>query len=183
MRQFLIPVILLIAAVGMFMLYTNPAYQGAKTLQAQEASYKDALTKSAELRAIRDQLLQKRATFVASDIDKLQHVLPDNVDNIRLIIDINNIAARHNISLTNVALGDVSQVATTASAAAVGSGNNPVGSVTVGFSIVANYDNYLAFLQDIEHSLRIVDVDKISFTAATANLNTYMFDVRTYWLH
>ncbi len=187
MTRFLTPLALLAAAIGLFMLYTNPTYQdpvsGIKALSAESASYDDALAKSSELHAVRDQLLAKRATFAQSDIDKLQRVLPDNVDNIRLIIDINNIASRHNLSLSNVALGTVSQGVTTASAAAVGSGNSPVGSVVVGFSLVASYDNYLAFLQDLEHSLRIVDIESITFRAETSSLNTYTFQVRTYWLH
>ena len=121
MRRFFVPLILLAAAIGLFVFYTNPTYQdtvnGIKVLSAQRASYEDALAKSSELRAVRDQLLQKRAVFVQSDIDKLRHVLPDNVDNIRLIIDINNIASRHSLSLTDVALGDVSQSSVAATAA------------------------------------------------------------------
>lgn len=187
MRQFLVPLILLMAAIGLFVLYTNPTYQdgatGIKALSEKSASYDDAFKKSSELRAVRDTLLARRSTFATSDIDKLKHVLPDNVDNIRLIIDINNIAARHSLSLTNVALGDVSQNPAVASVATVGQSASPVGSVTVGFSLIANYDDYLAFLQDLEHSLRIVDIEKISFIITTANLNTYTFNVRTYWLH
>ncbi|MDO8518518.1 MAG: type 4a pilus biogenesis protein PilO [bacterium] len=187
MRQFFVPLILTLAAIGLFALYTNPTYKDGETgigaLSAKSASYDDAFEKSSELRAMRDKLLAQRSTFATSDIGKLQHVLPDNVDNIRLIIDINNIAARHSLSLTNVALGDVSQSQSVASIAAVGQSSSPVGSVTVGFSLVANYDDYLAFLQDLEHSLRIVDIEKMSFTVATANLNTYTFTVRTYWLH
>jgi hypothetical protein len=52
--------------------------------------------------------LAKRDTFAAEDVQKLERTLPDNVDNIRLIIDINNIAARHGLTLKNVALGTVS---------------------------------------------------------------------------
>ncbi len=183
MTRFLLPLALFAAAVGLFVLYTNPTYQTIKTLGVEQASYDDALAKSSELHAVRDQLLAKRATFAQADIDKLQHVLPDNVDNIRLIIDINNIASRHGLSLANVALGEVSGGSTAASAAAVGASGSPIGSVTVGFSLVANYDNYLAFLQDLEHSLRIVDIEKISFRADGGVLNTYTFQVRTYWLH
>ena len=182
MTRFFVPLVLLAAAVGLFAFYTNPAYQAIKALGVENASYDDALAKSSELHSVRDQLLAKRATFAQSDIDKLQHMLPDNVDNIRLIIDINNIASRHSLSLTNVALGEVSGNSKMPTAAAVGSSNSPIGSVTVGFSLVANYDYYLAFLQDLEHSLRIVDVEKISFRADTGTLNTYTFDVRTYWL-
>ena len=110
-------------------------------------------------------------------------MLPDNVDNIRLIIDINNIAARHNLTLSSVQLGDTSATAVQGSSLAVGPSDSAVGSVQVSFSVVSNYDNFIAFLEDVEHSLRIIDVDKISFEAGQGDLNTYTLEIRTYWLH
>jgi hypothetical protein len=183
MTRFLIPLVLLAAAIGLFVLYTNPAYQTIKELSAQAASYDDALDKSAELRGLRDKLLATRASFSNDDVQKLSHVLPDNVDNIRLIIDINNIAARHRLTLSGVELGQTSSGASKGSSVAVGPSGSSVGSVTVGFGVTATYDDFLAFLSDLEHSLRIVDVTKISFTAGSGNLNNYQLEIRTYWLH
>lgn len=180
--RLILPLILLIAAGGLFVVYTNPAYQGIKNTGAQVSSYDDALNKSQELRSIRDQLLSKRNTFSADDVQKLEHVLPDNVDNIRLIIDIDNIAARHGLSLRNVQLGGVSDSAGKQSALSVGPSGSAIGSVEVGFSVNASYDNFLAFLRDVEHSLRIVDVESIKFSSQGGTDN-YTLTIRTYWLH
>ncbi len=166
-------------------MYTNPVYQGTKSLAAQAASYDDALTKSQELKKIRDEKLSKLGTFTAENKQKLERILPDNVDNIRLIIDINNIAARHNLTLKNVALGTLSDSASKRSSAAVGASGDPVGSVDVSFGVEASYDTMLAFLMDIEHSLRVVDVEMLSFRASAlgTDKNDYNFTIRTYWLH
>ena len=94
------PTILIVVAAGLFIAYTNPQYQEVKILQAQVASYDQALTQSSQLRAARDTLLSKRNTFSTDDVRKLERILPDNVDNIRLIIDIDNIAARHGLDAT-----------------------------------------------------------------------------------
>ena len=174
------PLMLVAAAIGLFVWYTNPTYQTIKSLSIQNASYDNALNKAQELRGLRDSLLNKRNGFAPADLDKLQKILPDNVDNIRLIIDINTIATRHNLALTNVDLGAVSKQA----AAAASGDTSPVGSVDVGFSVTtANYSDFLAFVQDVEHSLRLVDVTKISFSAAASGPITYTMSVRTYWLH
>lgn len=183
MIRFLLPIILLITAIGLFSLYTNPTYQNIKVLSAKAASYQEALTKAQELRSVRDDLLKKRNEFSPELVTKLNHMLPDNVDNIRLIIDINNIAARHNLTLTDVSLGDISDGSTPRNSGAVGSTGEPVGSVEVGFTIVASYEAYLAFLEDLEHSLRIVDVTKVSFKPESGNITNYQFSIRTYWLH
>ena len=169
------------------MLYTNGAYQHIKGLQAQVGAFDDALDKAKELKSRRDSLLSKRNTFSAENVQKLERILPDNVDNIRFIIDINSVAARRNLSLRNVSLGTISDARTKPNALAVGSSGDPVGSAVVSFSLTASYEDFLAFLQDLEHSLRIVDVEKISFKPDTigdaAGRYEYTMTIRTYWLH
>lgn len=183
MMRLIIPIVLVAAAIGLFVLYTNPTYQASKDLQTQAASYDDALNKSQELRTIRDQLLSKRNTFSVDDVQKLTEVLPDNVDNIRLIIDVNNIAARHSLSLSGVQLGSVSNSRAAPSAGSAGASGDAVGSVDVGFSVTASYNDMQAFLQDLEHSLRIIDVEKLNFSVSgTGDSNSYSFTIRTYWL-
>ena len=177
------PIVLIAAAIGLFALYTNGTYQRIKALQTQVAAFDTALTTANSLKAQRDTLLSKRNTFSAENVQKLEHILPDNVDNIRFIIDINSIAARHNLSLRNVSLGSISDSKNKRGALAVGASGDPVGSAEVSFSLSASYDNYLTFLQDIEHSLRIVDVGKISFKPGQGEAYEFNMTIKTYWLH
>ena len=181
--RLLFPLILVIAAIGLFVMYTNPAYQALKGTQAKVAAYDDALDKSQELKSLRDKLQSARNAFSPEDEQKLVRLLPDQVDNIRLIIDINNIASRRGLVVSNVALGEVSQSSAAATSLAVGPSSDPGGSVSLGFAVTASYEEFLSFLQDLEHSLRILDVEKLSFTGATGGKYTFDFVIRTYWLH
>lgn len=182
MARLFFPILLVGSAIALFVLYTNPTYQEAQELQKQSSSFNDALNKAQELRAQRDKLLSKRNTFSSENVQKLSRALPDNVDNIRLIIDINNVAARHGLTLRNVALGTVSTSATARSELAVGASGSAVGSVNVGFGLSANYDSFLSFLADLEHSLRIIDVEEISFAPGENGLYSFSLSIRTYWL-
>ncbi len=152
-------------------------------LQAQEKSYDDALNKSQELRRVRDQLLSKFNTFSTEDKEKLLSMLPDNVDNIRLVIDINNVAARHNLAIKNLQIGETISGKSTRNSAAVGASGSKVGSVDLGFTVSSDYEGFLSFLSDLEHSLRLIDVEKIGFSVSTTNVNDYNLSIRTYWLH
>lgn len=182
--RYLFPLILIAAAIGLFVAYTNPSYQvKVKALQAQQQSYDDALNKSQELKRVRDQLLAKYNTFSADDKSKLEDLLPDNVDNIRLVIDINNIAARHNLAVKDLQIGDTTSGKNTSATAAVGSAGSAIGSVDLGFAVSADYDTFLAFLADLEHSLRLIDAEKIAFTQTQTGINDYSLNIRTYWLH
>ena len=181
--RLIMPIVLIAAAIGLFALYTNGTYQRIKGLQVQVGAFETALTTANSLKAQRDSLLSKRNTFSADNVQKLERILPDNVDNIRFIIDINSIAARHNLSLKNVSLGTVSDSKNKRWALAVGSSGDPVGSAEVSFSLTASYDDYLAFLQDVEHSLRIVDVEKLSFKPGQGGTYEFTMAIKTYWLH
>lgn len=181
MTRIIIPIILLAAALGLFGMYTNPSFQGIKRLSAEQAAYDGALDKAQQLRAVRDQLLARRASFSDEDVNKLSHTLPDNLDNIRLIIDINNIASRHNVVISQVQLGST-QSSNGGSSLATGPSGSAIGSVEIGFTINATYDNFLAFEEDLEHSLRIIDVTRIGFSTG-GDLNSYTFTIKTYWLH
>lgn len=180
--RFLLPVILVIAAIGLFVAFTNPTYQGLKGTQAKVDSYNDALDKAQELKNLRDKLSSARNAFSPQDEQKLLRLLPDQVDNIRLIIDINNIASRRGLALSNVALGEVSQSSNEAVSLAVGPSSDPIGSVSLGFAVTASYEEFLAFLQDLEHSLRILDIEKLTFAGAEGGKYSFDFTVRTYWL-
>ncbi len=182
MTRFITPLILVALAVALFVLYTDPAYQGTKEVKAQVDSYDNALTKSQELRRVRDQLISKRNALRVEDLQKLEKVLPDNVDNIRLIIDIDNIATRRGLPLRNVQLGEISDSAVARDPLAVGDSGNPVGSVTLTFSVSATYEDFLLLLADLEHSLRIVDIENISFDVKDTETNDYTITIRTYWL-
>ena len=183
MTRFFLPLILVVAAVALFVVWTNPAYQATKSIQAQVSSYDDALNKSQELRTIRDAKVAAFNTFSADDKQRLERILPDNVDNIHLIIDIQNIAARQGLSLKNVDLGSVSDSSGVTSPGAVGSSGDAVGSISLGFTISASYDSFLAFETDLEHSLRVMNVEKITFTPGAKDLTDYTLSIRTYWLH
>ena len=181
MIRAIMPLLLLVAAIGLFVVYTNPLYQQIKTESAQAALLNDALLKAQQLQSLRDQLMTKRNTFAASDITKLENVLPDNVNNIGLILDINNVAYRHGLTLSNLKL-DPTTLSQGNVVAVVGS-TGPIGSLQLGFSVTTDYNTFVAFLQDLEHSERLIDITNITFVTGSNGQTTYDITFRTYWLH
>ena len=173
-----IPVFLLIVSVGLFLGYTDPTYKDIKSLVAEEQKFDDALNKSKELQEARDTLLSRYNEFSPSDLEKLRKLLPDNVDNVRLILDIDGIASRYGMRTKNVA--------TTRSAASaegvIGTTGKSYDTVTLSFSVTATYQNIISFLKDIEKSLRIVDVTELSLKDSKGSLYEYNISVETYWL-
>ena len=203
MFKFAVPIILVGAAVAGFFLLINPYYKEITDLRAQMVSYNEALDNSKSLEAERDKLTQKYNSISTNDLARLQKLLPDNVDNIRLILEIEGIASPYGMVLKDVRYDTANQKAATAQNGAVQAGvsaktNGDYGSWTLQFSTQGTYSNFSNFLNDLEKNLRIVDIASVDFSSeggtstagqGGASLNSsssdnykYTFSIKTYWL-
>lgn len=199
MMRLMIAVFGFVLAGGIFFLYTKPHYDDIKIAQTQIREYNAALDKAAELQQRKQELLSKYNAFNPTDIDRLQKLLPDHVDNVRLILDLDNLAVRYGLGLQNV---DVSKVASQGaksqtSIGAIGASNQKYDSVTLTFSTKGTYENFTKFLADLESDLRIVDLVTLSISGASSDTQsagsariasasqyvyTYNITLRAYWL-
>lgn len=199
------PIALILASLGIFFGYINPTYtattgsadaagKSITELQSEEKDYNDALTKTAAIEEVRSNLAKKFDAISPDDVAKIEKMLPDHIDSVRLIIDINNIAAKYGMALSAITLsvqgsssgssggksqpvGGALPAQTTSSqfqssanqngavTSAIGPDSALYDSVQLGFSVSGSYDNFLRFLGDLERSLRIVDVVSLSFGA------------------
>ena len=64
----------------------------------------------------------------------------------------------------------------------IGKDNSAYGSLGVSFTTSASYNTFLAFIRDLEKSLRIMDITAIQFGASDTQVYDYSVDIRTYWL-
>lgn len=169
--------ILIVASLGGFFAYIDPAFMEIKELQAEKAEYKRALDNSRELQQERDKFLERFNQMSVDDLGKLSTMLPDNIDNVRLIIDLDEMARKHGMRIRDFK-ADASQ-----ESAVIGGDSKPYGTLTLSFSTTASYTTFLAFLRDLEKSLRIIDVTAIRFASSdTSTLYDYSLTIRTYWL-
>jgi len=207
MFRFATPIILIGIAIAGFFMFTSPLYKNISDLRAQVASYNEALDNSKALEAERDKLTQKYNTFDLENLSKLEKLLPDNVNNIRLILEIENMAKPYGMALKDVKYDTVSKKdVATATAGATGNAE-PVANVIQGgtatqsspknygiwdleFSTQGTYNNFINFIKDLEKNLRIVDISSIEFSSSVGTgLNPslseaykYSFKIKTYWL-
>ncbi len=192
MMRSLLPILLVGVAITVFFMYTSPAYSGQGgilDLQTQEASYNDALSNAKALQSVRDSLAEKYNALPPADLDRLSKLLPDNVNNIRLLIDIKGIADKHNMQIQNVKFQSAPTVAPSqnsvpTSSKTLAEQNKNYGTFTLQFSTNGAYPDFVGFVSDMEKSLRIVDINVVDFSSADDKTSTYRYDltVTTYWL-
>ncbi len=183
----------ILIAGAIFFLYTQPTFDKSKSLQMQIASYDEALKKAAELQSLKQQLLARYNAFNPQDVERLQKLLPDHVDNIRLILDMDNIATRRGMTLSNV---DISGNESTADKKTVigslGANTRKYETLSISFSTSGTYSDFKKFLGDLQSSLRIVDMTSLTISPGGAVSTvpgqplepgfTFGIGLRTYWL-
>ncbi|MDZ4205881.1 MAG: type 4a pilus biogenesis protein PilO [Patescibacteria group bacterium] len=173
-------IILLLLSIGLFYTFTNGQYQDVKKLRALSSEYRKVLQDVSDITEIRDRLLVTYETFPRAEIDRINKVLPDNINIVQLALDLDGMASRHGISIESIQ-------------AEVDADNN-VGLIvlpenaevyekaTVSLSFVSNYENFTRLLAEIEKSLRIMDIKLISFQTSESGFYQYKISVKTYWL-
>lgn len=175
----LISIILLVGAVGLFFGYTYKKYDQIKTLRVDVSELQKDLEQSMTILSKRDELKKRYAAFKQSDLDNLNSLLPDYVDNIKLVMDMNNIAKLYGMSLKSIKVDEEKQD----KVVAAGSTKAPYGSMDISFKVTSTYENFVQFLRDLEKSLRIVDVTALSFKSSDTGVYDFGVALKTYWLN
>lgn len=172
------PLLFIAAAIAGVIFYVNPQFTEVKRLQAESSEYTSLLSQTVDAQRHWESLIDKYNTMQKEDLDRLAKMLPGDADNITLLMDIDAIADRHNMSISGISL-DTSSGSTGAIAGNV----SPYGTVKVGFDVTATYPTFIAFIQDLERSLRISDLGGLSFTSSEAGGRyTYSVEIKTYWM-
>jgi Tfp pilus assembly protein PilO len=198
MTRLIVALVTFTISGGVFFIYTKPTYDNLQSTRDQITQYNTALDKAAELQQLKQTLLSRYNAFSTTDLDRLQKLLPDHVDNVRLILDLDNLAQHYGLAMQNV---DVSSSPVTgaqgqnhAALGTIGGSDNKYDSLMIKFSTSSSYPTFVQFLADLERSLRIVDVFSISLSASKSTSASpvtngsgdtiYQYDItlRTYWL-
>lgn len=188
--NFIIPILLILSSLGVFFGYVDPNYKGSgastspgdysaysiSDLNAELAKYQNLSQSSAAIVSKESDLVNKQDTISTDDQTRLERMLPANIDNIRLIIEISQIAQGRNLIAKNITIGN-STNNTNANA-----GGNQYGTVSLSFTVNASYSNFLSFLSDLENNLRLVDITNITFAANDTGFYDFNVTLNTYWL-
>jgi Tfp pilus assembly protein PilO len=172
--------ILILISAGLLYVFILPQYDQIGTLQANQAQYQNILQNVSALEAKRDELLVTYQNIPQQKVDELSKVLPDNVDTVSLAMNLDTIASHYGISIKSVQTAKDNT--NNSSTIVVGATSPTYGSVTFNFSFISTYSNFRKFMLDIEKSLRITDIQSVSFQSTTNGLYEYQVSIKTYWL-
>lgn len=188
--NFILPLILIISSIGIFFGYVDPNYKGnasiiesdiktygVKQLQEEYAKYQETSNNSTKVVKNRDILSAKYNKIKETDKEKLLKMLPNNIDNVRLILEITDIASKRNLALKNISIGGSTKTTDT-----IGPNNTPYGTLNMKFSVNTTYNTFLTLLNDLETNLRLIDITDITFSSSDTDFYDFSVSLNTYWL-
>lgn len=191
--RFAMPLVFIGIAIAVFFAFTNSIYGEISMLRDLSLSYNEALGNSKALENARDELTAKKNSIDPDKLAKLEKLLPENVDNIRLILEIEKIALPYGMALKDVKYNTEADASKSGAAVVGGAAQNrgkDYGVWDLEFSTAGSYSNFLNFTKDLERNLRIVDISSITFSSsesgginpASSESYKYNFKIKTYWL-
>jgi len=174
----LMPLIFILVSVGIFVFFVDPQYKQIKEVNLEIEDNKELIDTANELRSERDSLQEQYNEIGESDRAKLHKILPDTIDNVRLILYINNIAKGSGIAITNIGVKENSQKEGKLTDSSGGS----YGTIGINFSVSAKYEVFKLFMQKLENSMRLVDIQSFSVSAGDGLFYNFNVAMNTYWL-
>ncbi len=177
--KFIVNGILLLAAIGVFFVFTKPQYTDdtEKSVRALEQRAADLLQTRNSLSALETkqrELKRNEDAIPPERIDELEVMLPPDVNPVLLIMELDAIA-RPNMSLKNVKF-EPTKKQTPAVGASVQQ-KETYDTFMFSFDVTGRYEDFIAFLQAVESGLRIVDITSITVNGSDTG-QVYQFNVK-----
>lgn len=173
---------LILVAIGLFFFVIDPQYKNVQKLEKDKGSNESLLNLSQDLQDKRDRLRASFNNISANEKDQLKKLLPDTVDNVRLILDISNIAETYGITIRNIQVSGGEESEGSRFDVVQSDLSNEIGIISLSFSVTSTYEVFVAFLEDLEEALRIVDIRRLSIDRGEGVFMNYSISLDTYWL-
>ena len=182
----IISLILIVLSIGLVFVYIMPEYNKISNLRTEKSDYENTLAKSKDLKVLRDSLLTKYNAILPEDKDKLQKVIPSKFDPIKLIVDINVIAAKYGMGISGVNVqSDNSANSQNRADIVAPTQSNIYNTTTISFNTSGQYSAFLSFLKDLENSVELLDIRNLSINQSgqtNSNVLNFKITIQTYYM-
>jgi Tfp pilus assembly protein PilO len=183
MNDRILPVLGLLIAVGIFFTYVQPMWVGSiKTLKDDIAFSEKALVAAQQYKEKQDTLMDARNMIDATQLARLETFLPDSVNNVRLILDLNALVARSGLSLSSINVTTSAKDSESAPDQNFSSRSGSANSLDISLTTVGTYGALKTFLKGVENSNRLLDVQSIAVRGSDTGVYNYQMLIRLYWL-
>ena len=207
MNNKLLPIGLIILAIGIGYFYIYPTYTNTIVpTQQQIVTYTQALSAANMFSDNEKSLLTQSQTISSTDLARLIWYMPDSINQMQFLDSLNHLGTTYGVPLSgftivNDATGASSAPAPNAQATSATTTGTTVpadtgtsapavsphatgstNSLTVSVAGVGTYPAFQSLLLAIEQSAPVLDVKQLSIKGSDTGVYSYSMTIRTYWL-
>lgn len=177
--------VLIVVSVVIITTYIRPTFESMQVTQDETTEYRTALENAAKFNEELGRLAQTANSFSVSERRALDRFLPEKVDEVRVMRDLETIVENNNMVLGSLSFeGDGMSNITEVSNEETSQNKSPinVGVARFELSVSGTYEQLKHLLQDIERNVYLLEVVTVDFIPAEGDLYTYSIRLETYSL-
>lgn len=183
------PIFSIVIAILIFFFVIQPKFDEIKLLRTETDEYNAATAQYAAFNAKVQELILKRDSVKISDRDRLDLLIPEKINDTRLLVDVEAIAKKNNVFLVGVETSnDNIDPSSLTAANSEGQTENEIESSNdlltseITFTLIGEYFDFKNFLRDIETSITLMHITKIHVAGNSEKFKLFNVTVRTYAL-
>jgi Tfp pilus assembly protein PilO len=189
MNRNITALILIVLGVGIYFTVTQNLIDADKEILAVNDAYTSAIKNAQSLIATREKVQKEYNNISLEDRVRLDKMIPSSVDNIHLIVDISKLGIAKGFALKNLKAdlvdNNINNGPTMAAPVGTNSTTLPtltLSNIKVSFNVIAPYNGFIDLMRDLESSLRIMDITRLSVKATDNGIYDFNVEMNTYWL-
>lgn len=187
MLRIISPILSIILAVAIFFFFAKPIFADIEEIQEETNEYREAVEKATEFNDFLQTLITTRNSFSSYELERLETLIPDDIDEVRALVDLKALAEQNGMLFGNIDVQGTREQQKATSFVPDEASNEVTSAdfktADISFSVIGSYEQMLAFLQNIERSLILMDVVELNFKGTESSLSLYNFTVRLYALN
>ncbi len=184
MLRTLTPVFAIIIAIVVYFFFSKPIFEEIILIKEDVKKFETAIAKADDVQSELRALIAKKNSYGMIELGRLDALMPDRVDEVKLLADLKEMSRSLNILMGNF---EVSRQTTLVDDSASGADVSLVNYADmyysdISFSIIGTYEKLKQLLMNIERSLTLLDVINVTLGTSGADLMQFDITVRTYAL-
>lgn len=182
MFKSLTPTLSIIASIILVVFFTEPQINEIRKINEEIVDYKETTKKYNDVEKKIEALKAEQGKIALINLDRLDTLVPDMIDTTRILVDVEELARSNRVLFGNVTIGNLESPAPSSKK---GTDDAQVGNLIahdISFEVIGTYEQFKAFLKDMEGSLSLMEITNLSFTASEGNFHQFYVTMRVYAL-
>ena len=182
MMRTLTPILSIIIALLLFLFFIKPQYSEITLLQTEIDEYTNAVESYNDFIAVLDGKLRIKNSRASSDSERLDKLVRTDIDDTRLIVDLEAMVEKHNMLFGNVISSGNDAELSSGGTDPAQAQSEELRIADITFDVIGTYEQFKDFLKDLESSLTIYEVINLAFNVTEGTFQQFSVKVRSYAL-